>query len=638
MILSRDPDPGQEVEFLILNSSSNATTYFALDSLNGVISKTAEPPLDYETNPKHFQFVVAVRARGRGPTESCVGTVTLHIQDVNDESPVLTYMPDAPLHIHENVPLGTKLVTLTATDRDAEDSVRYEFVGTHKEFFINEDSGEVTVAYPLDYEDVGIPKSWVLRVRVYDSQWAHSTTGTFTVILQDVNDNPPRCSQDIYVIELAENTPVGTHLVSLACIDMDGAFPNSNITYHLIMDPFSNETFSLTNNELKVGPKHLNSDNAIFVGMHFKYTLFVKVSDEGSPVLSTMITVIIRVIRINELEPVGTTSAFTFSILENSPVDTLVGKLTFTDADWPFNNLKYTIIGGHLGMPPRFYMEPDTGMIKLLESLDRETESQYKIVVRITDMDNDAAPDPLRQRSATAQVMVNVLNVNDEPPMCHPPHLETRIYSTVKGPFIQLNCSDTDSPQGQLSYLIVGGNTNNQFTLWRLGVDPPSLATGQHFQYDGFQGIQDPVTFQLLVQVTDELGGNTARQLSATSTIIVHVVPWITSRPASSTKAASTTMTTSVERKILYYWSPDSWFPAVLTLTGALLLMCLYALSWCLFKDVPACSRLFPHCDQQRSHSNLAAKEPGLGPRHGNSLGKDPKPSTKLSLLPGNHQ
>ena len=44
-----------------------------------------------------------------------------------------------------------------------------------------------------------------------------------------------------------------------------------------------------------------------------------------------------------------------------------------------------------------------------MDSLDREVESQYKIVVRITDLDNDALPDPLRQRSGTAQVTVNVL-------------------------------------------------------------------------------------------------------------------------------------------------------------------------------------------------------------------------------------
>ncbi|XP_017739468.1 PREDICTED: desmocollin-2-like [Rhinopithecus bieti] len=160
---------------------------------------------------------------------------------------------------------------------------------------------------------------------------------------------------------------------------------------------------------LHIGPRHLDFDNAIFAGMHFKHTLFVKVSDEGSPVLSTIITVIVRVSRINELNPIGTASAFTFSVFEHSPIDTLVGKVTFTDADWPFNNMKHTIVGGNLGTPPKFYIEPDTGVIKLLDSLDRETESQYKIAVKVTDLDNDAIPDPLRQRSGTAQVTINVL-------------------------------------------------------------------------------------------------------------------------------------------------------------------------------------------------------------------------------------
>lgn len=88
------------------------------------------------------------------------------------------------------------------------------------------------------------------------------------------------------------------------------------------------------------------------------------------------------------------------------------------------------------------------------------------------------------------------------------------------------------------------GNTNNQFTLWRLGVDPPSLTTTQNFQYDAFQGIQDPLSFQLLIEVTDELGGNKASQLSATTTVIVHVFPWTTTHPTSFTKTTTTTVST----------------------------------------------------------------------------------------------
>lgn len=42
-------------------------------------------------------------------------------------------------------------------------------------------------------------------------------------------------------------------LVSLTCTDKDKTVPDNKITYHLITDTFSNETFILTNNELKVG-------------------------------------------------------------------------------------------------------------------------------------------------------------------------------------------------------------------------------------------------------------------------------------------------------------------------------------------------------------------------------------------------
>ncbi|KAM9650802.1 LOW QUALITY PROTEIN: cadherin-related family member 4-like [Trichechus inunguis] len=530
VIFARDPDLGQEVE--------------------------------------HFRIVIAVRNRGNRTLESCIGIITINIQNVNDESPVLMQAMNASINIYENLPVRTKLVKLTATDGDIGDSVHYEFIGTQKEFSINEDSREVTVTYPLDYEDATTPHSWVLYFRAYGNERMRSTTGRPTAILQDLNDNPSQCTQNIYIIELPKHIPVEALLVSQTCTDKDGTEPNNNITYHLIIDTFSNEAFTLTNNELKIGPTHLDYDNAIFAGMQFKYTLFVRVCDEGNPVLSTIITIIIRVRCINELNPIGTTSTFTFSILENSPTDTLVGKISLTDAD-PLNNTKYTIVGGNFGKPPKFYIEADTRMIKLLNSLDREVEPQYKIAVRITDLDNDAIPDPLRQRSSTAQVIINVLNMNNEPPVCNPPHLETRIYSIVKIPFIQLNCSDKDSPQEELSYSI------------GRGVDPPSLATTQNFQYDVFQGIQDPVTFQLLIEVTDELSGNKASQLSATTTVIIHVFPWTTMQPTSATKTTTTTISTSVLIHISYYWIPDNWIP----LMGVLFMICRYAVTWCLSKE-----------------------------------------------------
>ncbi|XP_044534988.1 cadherin EGF LAG seven-pass G-type receptor 3-like [Gracilinanus agilis] len=573
MILARDPDPGQEVE--------------------------------------RFQIVISARTRGNMSLESCTGTITVNIQNVNDEIPVFAYLPDRPIYIYENLPLGRELVKLTANDRDIGDSVHYEFVGTFKGFSINDDSGLITISQPLDYEDPAIPHSWILKIRAYDNDRVHSTTGMLTVVLQDINDNPPQCTQDHYIIEFPENIPLETCLVSLVCTDKDGTYPNNNITYHLILDEFSNETFTLTNNEIKIGPNQLNYDNFVFAGMQFKYTLFVRVSDGGTPGLSTTITIILHVTRINELNPIGNMPAFTFSVPENSAVDTLIGKVTFTDTDWPFNNLKYEIDGGNLGTPSKFYIEPNTGMIKLLDSLDREVQAQYRLVVRVTDKDNDIEPDPLRQRSSSALVTINVLNINDEPPICNPAHLEKIIYAPTKIPFLQLNCSDKDSSHKELSYSIIRGNTNNWFTLERPGVDPPSLATTKNFQYDVFREIKDPTTFQLLIEVTDELGGNKASQLSTTATVIIHMLPWTTIQPTTATKTTiTTTMTTSILLRISYYWSPDNWISAVITITGILFLLCVYAVAWCLFKDDPGCSRLFPNCyHYQMSQSSFTIKE-----------------------------
>jgi hypothetical protein len=48
------------------------------------------------------------------------------------------YIPDAPINIYENLPVGTKLIKLIATDRDIEGSVHYEFIAAQKEFSLNE--------------------------------------------------------------------------------------------------------------------------------------------------------------------------------------------------------------------------------------------------------------------------------------------------------------------------------------------------------------------------------------------------------------------------------------------------------------------------------------------------------------------
>ncbi|XP_051778777.1 cadherin-related family member 4-like isoform X2 [Erpetoichthys calabaricus] len=585
MILAKDPDPGDTVHFSVITAApQNTTYYFALDTTDGIITRTSAL-LDFESSPVKYKITISAFEVGKANPKSCTGVLTIDVSNVNDEAPIFMNIPSAHLNIYENS-LAT-VYQLTAVDRDIGDRVYYEFCSLFTGLKIDEDTGRISPQYPLDYEDLRTPHQQIIEVRAYDRNRIHSTTATLTVDLINVNDNSPQCTEDLIAVEYAETVSVGTLVVALDCMDLD----MNLLTYNMILDSYSSNRFTLTQNEITVGPGNLNYDDTIFAGMQFKHTIIVKVTDDGIPSLTSTATLFVKVTRVNEVSPSAVTNSFFVS--ESSPPGTFVGAVVFQDQDWPFNNVKYTLVGGSNYAESKFFIESNTGKLRVFGNLDRETTSQFAITVQAVDLDNDIKPDPMNQKTSLAVVTVYVTNVNDEPPVCNPAHYEKVIYSTILTSFLQLSCSDNDSPDNQLDFTIVGGNVNSRFVLQRPTTNPPSVATSQSFQYGVFQGIEDPTDFELLIKVTDELGGNRALQLTTTATVIIHVVPWSTTKP--STATPTTTVTTEILERPRYYWAPQGWFTAAIVITAFLFFMCLYLLAWCILKDVPRCAMFFPN-------------------------------------------
>lgn len=48
-------------------------------------------------------------------------------------------------------------------------------------------------------------------------------------------------------------------------------------------------------------------------------------------------------------------------------------------------------------------------------------------------------------------------------------------------------------------------------------------------------GIYDPTTYELLIQVSDVVDTDSQLQLTTTAIVIVHVIPWITTVPTTNT-------------------------------------------------------------------------------------------------------
>uniref|UniRef100_A0A8D1P0Z8 Cadherin domain-containing protein n=1 Tax=Sus scrofa TaxID=9823 RepID=A0A8D1P0Z8_PIG len=139
--------------------------------------------------------------------------------------------------------------------------------------------------------------------------------------------------------------------------------------------------------------------------------------DEKGNNLEKPIELRIKVLDINDNEPVFTQDVFVGSIEELSAANTLVMKITATDADEPNtlnSKISYRIVSQEPAYPPVFYLNKDTGEIYTTSiTLDREEYSSYTLTVEARDGNGQITDKPVKQ----AQVQIRILDVNDNIPV-----------------------------------------------------------------------------------------------------------------------------------------------------------------------------------------------------------------------------
>lgn len=145
--------------------------------------------------------------------------------------------------------------------------------------------------------------------------------------------------------------------------------------------------------------------------------------DEKGNNLEKPIELRIKVLDINDNEPVFTQDVFVGSIEELSAANTLVMKITATDADEPNtlnSKISYRIVSQEPAYPPVFYLNKDTGEIYTTSiTLDREEYSSYTLTVEARDGNGQITDKPVKQ----AQVQIRILDVNDNIPV-----IENKVY------------------------------------------------------------------------------------------------------------------------------------------------------------------------------------------------------------------
>ena len=126
------------------------------------------------------------------------------------------------LIIHICYVAGTIATKVHASDRDIGDNrkIKYALLDSAKNHFkIDESSGIVTLAKPLDRETKGV---YNLTVRAMDTGRPRMSSNTYLlIVVLDVNDNPPEFSVKYYFSTVTESLPVGKEIVLLEATSKD---------------------------------------------------------------------------------------------------------------------------------------------------------------------------------------------------------------------------------------------------------------------------------------------------------------------------------------------------------------------------------------------------------------------------------
>ncbi|RVE67603.1 hypothetical protein OJAV_G00104590 [Oryzias javanicus] len=458
-----DKDSGLNGEIMYDIAGGNTGDMFGIFP-DGQLYIKAE--LDREVQDR-YNLVLVAKDRAVEPLSASVN-VTVILDDVNDNRPLFN-STNYVFHFKEERQRGSLVGQVFAEDKDfgPNSEIRYSFEAPQHNFELNTITGELTSTLKLDRESLALRDQ--AKVQVY---------------IQDINDNPPKFTKDIYQASISESAPNMTQLLRVSASDVDES-KNGVVHYH-IAEGNEEAQFTIDSSSGQVtlvGRLDYESSSS--------YLLKIIADDAGEVPLSSSCMLSISILDENDNSPSFPKSSLSVDVLENMRIGDLVVSVTATDADSGQNaDITYSITATN--NHGTFSISPNTGSIFLVKKLDYETQSFYKL--NITAKDNGRPA-----RSSSIPVVVYVRDFNDNPPVFAPGDIFKSIPENlpVSASVLTITAHDTDADiNGQLEYSIV-----------------QQVPRGNHFGIDALSGLiytskdidrEFSNLFELTVKATDQ--------------------------------------------------------------------------------------------------------------------------------------
>ena len=417
-----DPDSGrygiQSYQF-VPNGNEDIFNVQVTNNSDGTFDLHLKLRRRLDRENRHSYRMQVVAKDGGLPRLSGVLNMLVTVLDANDNTP--TFLNRSyTVHIRENTPINTTVISVKAIDQDEglNGVIVYEFtpetIEEYKNVFgISNTSGDIFLREPLNFEH---DNSYRLVVRAHDrgADPIYVHTKVF-VHVQDVNDNKPKITVNALTptgdVEIPENADPGAFVAHVAVEDGDSG------KFGVIRCMLSDNRFELK--QLYETAYRIETKVPFDREYQEHYQLRLRCEDHGEPPLTALKVIHVTILDRNDHPPIFARPLYSASLPENNTYHVPVLAVNATDRDIGENGrISFSLEGKSAVL---FDINPATGMITANSILDYEKMHEVQFFVVATDHGEP-------RRSATATVILNIIDINDEAPVFSRPEFHFATY------------------------------------------------------------------------------------------------------------------------------------------------------------------------------------------------------------------
>ncbi|XP_026049347.1 protocadherin gamma-A11-like isoform X22 [Astatotilapia calliptera] len=384
-VSATDADEGVngEVTYEFSGISDIAKEIFSLNENTGEIILARN--VDYEEESKFEMLIEGKDGYGLSTETKFV----IDITDINDNAPVI-HISSLSNRIPESISLGTEVGIIHVQDADSgknqqvrctiQQGVPFKLVPSIKNYYSLVTTGQLDRELVSDYN--------ITITATDEGSPPLSSSKSVQLSVADINDNPPVFEEQSYSAYVSENNKMGSTLCSVSARDPDWR-QNGTVVYSLLAGEVNGAPVS---SYLSV-----NGDTGVIHAVRsFDYEQFksfkihVMARDNGSPPLSSNVTVSVFISDVNDnspqiLYPSPEGNSFMTELVPKAAHGgSLVSKVIAVDADSGQNAwLSYQIVKST--DPGLFTIGVHSGEIRTQRDISESDSMKQNLVVAVKD-------------------------------------------------------------------------------------------------------------------------------------------------------------------------------------------------------------------------------------------------------------